>query len=430
MDTETLKSIIQTQREEVEEEFQRKKIILRAGLTHVQPFLAHPNILAIVGIRRCGKSIFSLQLSRTLGGKIGYINFFDERLISCTADDLERIMQAFYELYSTVDIVILDEIQLIAGWELFVSRLRKTKKVIITGSNSLLLSGELATYLTGRHLDFTLYPLSFQEVLGFRPDIYSTKDRARARVALSTYVAGSGFPEYYLFGQPIIKTIYEDIITKDCLKRYPIREEQAFRRLAQYLISNYAQEFSYSKLSGILRIKDIHTVSNYINYLKESFLLLVLERYSPKLKEQIIAPKKAYVVDHGLSLAIGFTSSENRGRLFENIVLIELMRRKSLSKNMECFYYKDHQGREVDFVVKKGITVTELIQVCYNLSNEETKARELQGLAQAAKELRCKNLLLITSDTEKREELEPRFGIKAIVRYIPLWKWLLLKEEG
>lgn len=428
MDTETLKSIVLTQREEVEEELRTKKLIPREGLSYVQPFLAHPNILAIVGVRRSGKSVFSLQLSQILGGKIGYINFFDERLLSCTAEDLERIMQAFYELYSTVDLVILDEIQRISGWELFVSRLRKTKKVIITGSNSQLLSGELATYLTGRHLDFTLYPLSFQEVLGFRPDIYSTKDRAKARAALSAYVAGSGFPEYYLFGQPIIKTIYEDIITKDCLKRYPIREEQAFRRLAQYLISNYAQEFSYSKLSGILRIRDIHTVSNYINYLKESFLLLVLERYSPKLKEQIIAPKKAYVVDHGLSLAIGFTSSENRGRLFENIVLIELMRRKSLGRNIECFYYKDHQGREVDFVVKEGLKVTELIQVCYDLSNEKTKARELLGLVRAAKELRCTNLLLITSDTEKKEELDSGSGIKAVVRYTPLWKWLL--ERG
>lgn len=425
MEIEAIKHIVQTQREEIEEEFQRKKIISREGLRRTRPFLAHPNILAIVGVRRCGKSIFSFLLSQALEGKIGYINFFDERLLSCTADDLEKIMQAFYELYSTIDIVIFDEIQLVSGWELFVSRLRKTKKVIITGSNSRLLSGELATYLTGRHLDFTLYPLSFKEVLGVMPNIYSTKERARTKEALSTYLAGSGFPEYYLFGQPIIKTIYEDIITKDCLKRYPIREEQAFRRLAQYLVSNYAQEFSYSKLSGILRIKDIHTVSNYINYLKESFLLLVLERYSLKLKEQIIAPKKAYVVDHGLSLAIGFTSSENRGRIFENVVLIELMRRKSLGQNIECFYYKDHQGREVDFVVKEGLKVTELIQVCYDLNNEETKARELRGLAQAAQELRCRTLTLITSDTEKKEELDASFGIKAIVRYIPLWRWLL-----
>ncbi len=425
MELETLKRIIQSQREDTEEELGKKKLIPREGLSHVQPFLAHPNILAILGVRRCGKSVFSLLLSRTLGGNVGYVNFYDERLIACTADDLEKIMQSFYELYTTVDIVILDEIQLISGWELFVSRLRRTKKVIITGSNSKLLSGELATYLTGRHLDFTLYPLSFKEVLDFEPNLYSTKDRAKARVALSAYLAGSGFAEYYLFGKPIIKTIYEDIITKDCLKRYPIREEQAFRRLAQYLISNYAQEFSYSKLSGIVGIKDFHTVSNYVNYLKESFLLLVLERYSPKLKEQIIAPKKAYVVDHGLSLAVGFTVSENRGRIFENAVLIELMRRRSRGADINCFYYKDHQGREVDFVVKEGLKVKELIQVCYDLSNEETKARELRGLVEASKELRCTNLILITSDTEKEEALEQNFGIKAMVRYVPLWKWLL-----
>ncbi len=425
MELETIKSIIQSQWEETEEELAGKKLIPRSGLQYVQPFLSHPNILAILGVRRCGKSVFSLLLSRALGGKVGYINFYDERLLSCTADDLEKIMQAFYELYSTADIVILDEIQLISGWELFFSRLRKTKKVIITGSNSKLLSGELATYLTGRHLDFTLYPLSFKEVLGFKPNIYSTKDRAKARVALSTYLTGSGFAEYYLFGKPIIKTIYEDIITKDCLKRYPIREEQAFRRLAQYLISNSAQEFSYSKLSGIVGIKDFHTVSNYVNYLKESFLLLVLERYSPKLKEQIIAPKKAYVVDHGLSLAVGFTVSENRGRIFENVVLIELMRRKNQGADIDCFYYKDHQGHEVDFVVKERLKVKELIQVCYDLSNEETKARELRGLAEASKELRCTNLVLITSDLDKKEALDQKFGVKAIVHYVPLWKWLL-----
>lgn len=422
MEVETLKKIIQTQKEDIEEELAKEQIVQRAGTNYITKFLEHSNIVAILGVRRCGKSIFSLLLSKILKEQTAYINFYDERLIGFKAGDFEKMLQALYELYGKIDIIILDEIQEVAGWELFVNRLRRTKKVIITGSNSKLLSGELATYLTGRHLDFTLYPFSFEEAFGFKPNFYSTKDIAHAKVKLDEYLEGSGFPEYRKFGKSIVRMIYDDIINKDCLKRHPIREKEAFRRLAHYLASNFSSEFSYSKLSNILEIKDVHTVSNYVSYLQETFLFIVLERYSPKLKEQIIAPKKVYLADHGISNFVSFNTAKNKGRIFENIVAVELLRRKSLAPDHEYYYFRNHQGKEVDFVVKEGNKVKQLIQVCYDLSDEEVLERELEGLAKAADELKCKYLLIITSDKEAKKKIDGKE-----IRYIPLWKWLLDK---
>jgi len=419
MDLETLKRIIGSQREDIEEKFRNEKIIERDKIEYVKKFLNYPNILALLGVRRSGKSIFSILLSKQLKENIGYINFIDERLVNVKTEDLDKILQAFYELYGNISLIILDEVQNVYGWELFVNRLRTTKKLIITGSNSKLLSGELATHLTGRHIDFTLYPLSFKEILDFKPNIYSTKDIAKIKNSLRKYIKGSGFPEFFKFGREIVTEIYNDILTKDCLRRHKIREEKSFRELAFYLASNFSNEFTYSKLSKITKIKDVHTLKNYVSYLEESYLIKVLERYSPKLKQQIIAPKKAYVVDHGFCNFISFNISKNKGRLFENLVCVELLRR-SRDERKEIYYWKDYQQKEVDFVVKEGLKVKQLIQVCYDISDLETKEREIKGLLKASKELRCKSLLVITDDYEAEEKIENK-----TIKFIPLWKWLL-----
>ncbi len=424
METEQLKRVIESQREEVEEKFSKEEIVERDGLDLAKGYLVAPNILVILGIRRSGKSIFSLLLSRELKERAAYINFVDERLINIKTEDLDRVLQAFYELYGDIEFIILDEIQQVHGWELFANRLRRTKKVIVTGSDSKLLSGELATHLTGRHIDFTLYPFSFKEITSPNVNIYSTREIAAAKNELKKYADGSGMPEFRKFGREIVREIYGDIVTKDCIQRHGIRDEKSFREIASYLVSNFSAEFTYSKLAKIAGLKDTNTAKNYVQYLQEAYLLAVIERYSHKLKQQIIAPKKAYCIDHGFCNFVSFNISKNQGRIYENIVCVELLRKKSRNPMLEVYYWKDHQHREVDFVVKKGSKVDQLIQVCYDPLDEATKERETKPLIKAAEELKCKNLLIITSDHEKTEKKG-----KYKIQYIPLWKWLLGKND-
>lgn len=419
MQVEAIKQVIKDQRSEMEQKFRVEKIIERENLHYAKKFLKYPNILAILGVRRSGKSIFSYILSKDTGETFAYINFDDERLFGITKDDLNRILQAFYELYGEIKLIFLDEVQNVKGWELFVNRLRRTKKVIITGSNSQLLSGELATHLTGRYMDFTLCPFSFREVLNFKPDIYLTEDVAKIRNQLNEYVKGSGFPEFRKFGSGIVVKIYEDIINKDCIRRYNIRDQETFRELAKYLVSNFSSEITYSKLSKLFDIKDVHTAKNYVSYLKQAFVVITLERFSPKLKQQFIAPKKVYSIDHGFCNFLSFRLSESIGRIFENIICIDLFRRKTKPRE-DIYYWKNPQQEEVDFVVKEGIKIKQLIQVCYDVQDYSTKEREVRALLKASKELKCKNLLVITADTETEEKIDSRK-----IKYIPLWKWLL-----
>ncbi len=427
MDVEELKYVIETQREETTEIFKQERIIDRdIDKKHIKRFLSHPNILAILGVRRSGKSLLSWLL--LMEEKYGYINFFDERLLGFNVKDFEKTLQAFYELYGDIKYIILDEIQHIPGWERFTSRLRTTKRIIITGSNSQLLSGELATSLTGRHIDFELYPFNFREHLTMRNiDLednwfYSTRKKAEIKRELEEYLIKGGFPETYKFGRRILHTIYTDIVEKDIIKRYNIRKEQALKELSKYLLTNYSKEISFRKLKNIIQLKDDHTVSNYTNYLSNAYLIQIVERFSPKLKEQILAPKKIYCIDTGLIDLFSFKISENKGRLMENLVFIELSRRKSYNfkDNLEIYYWKDYQQREVDFVVKEGVDVRKLIQVTYASDRDEINNREINSLVKASEQLGCKDLEIITWDYEDKLVVDGRE-----IKCIPLWKWLL-----
>ena len=424
---EELKKIIVSQREEIEEIFEKEKIIERKiDKNYLCRYLKYPNILAILGIRRSGKSILSHLLLK--GKKYGYINFDDERLTELNSKNLESVLQSFYELYGTdLEYIILDEIQNIPNWELFVNRLRRTKKVIITGSNSKLLSSELSTHLTGRYMDFTLFPFNFWEFLIYNnyafkeKDFYSTKKISEVKRFLQKYLLLGGFPEVYKFGGRYLIKIYEDIVNKDIFGRYNIKYKKTFREITNYLISNFADEVTYSKLKNIFRIKDVHTIKNYMDFLSSSYLLIVLERFSYKLKNQIIAPKKVYCIDTGIINKVGFKSIDKTGKLMENLVLIELLIRKYYRHNdLEIYYWKDYQQREVDFVLKKRTKVEQLIQVCYSLEDYNTKKREIKALLKASKELKCKNLLIISWD----EETEIKEN-NLVIKIVPLWKWLL-----
>ncbi len=416
------REVIKEQREELLFVEKREKIIKREFSNRAEKFLKYPNILVVTGVRRCGKSIFSYLMAKEK--RFGYVNFDDERLAEIKTEDLNKILQAFYELYGDVDYIILDEVQNVEKWELFANRLRRTKKVIVTGSNSKLLAGELATRLTGRYLDITLFPFSFGEFLDLnkikRRDVYMTREKAEILKFLNVYLKTGGFPEVKKFGKAILSRIYDNIITKDILLRYKIKKMEEVKKLAKYLITNFCQEMSYSKLAKILDVKRVSTLSNWVSYLENSFLIFKLERFAFKLKQQFIAPKKIYCVDNGIVNMIAFKFSENIGYFMENAVGIELQRKKSLNPLIEIYYWKDHQQNEVDFVVKYGKRVSRLIQVTYATSRDEIKEREIKALLKASKELKCSDLLIITYDFEGEEKIKNRK-----INFIPLWKWLL-----
>jgi predicted AAA+ superfamily ATPase len=435
-----LKKVIISQREEIEEKSKNEKIIPReVDFLKLKKYLSLPNILLILGVRRCGKSVLSWQILKDLKS-LPYINFDDERLFDFTSKDFDLLLQAFYELYGDFDYVVLDEPHNIQGWELFVNRLRRTKKVIITGSNSNLLSGELATHLTGRYIDFTLFPFSFREFLRFYDfspsleDAYSTKKEAQVKKLLDDYLSTGGFPERLIFGREILVRIYSDIIEKDILTRYKIKKKKTFRELTRYLISNFSSEISFNKLKNIFGIKDVHTLKNWISFLESAYLIFILERFSFKLKEQFIAPKKVYCIDTGLADVMGFKLMEDKGKLMENLVAVELLRRKSYWYNSwEIYYWKDHQQNEVDFVIKEGKDVIQLIQVCYDLEMHKTKEREIKSLLKASKELRCDNLTIINWDYHGEEEVQNQLErgkkSKKFIKFIPLWRWLIEIEK-
>jgi hypothetical protein len=413
------KSIVKEQREELDRIITQENIIEREALLYAQKYLSYPNVLVITGIRRCGKSIFSYLLEK--GKKFAYINFDDERLSSILVDNLDSLLSSVYELYGEVEYIILDEIQNINGWELFVNRLRRTKKVIVTGSNSNLLSSELATHLTGRHIDIKLFPFSFKEFLLYKKfplsKAYTTKEKSELLQLLEEYITLGGMPESYKFGNQILVGIYEDIITKDILLRYDISKNTEFKNLARYLITNSGTEISYSKIGEALNIGHVSTVSNWISYLENSFLFFRIDRFDFKLKKQYLSNKKFYCIDTGLINSIGFKFSENKGRLMENLVAIELQRRKILYNN-EIYFWKDTTNKEVDFVIK-STKITELIQVTYANSKIEIKDREKESLQKASKELKCVNTKIITWNYEAETEK---------IKYIPLWKWLIEKQ--
>jgi len=420
-----LRLIIADQRKNLEEKFKDGNIIAReAGK---QLAFKAPTAFVVLGVRRCGKSTLSEQLF--LGSRFGYINFDDERLLGAAKDDLNSILQVFYELYgSDLGNIILDEVQLVPGWEPFVSRLRDTKRVIVTGSSSKLLSGELSTRLTGRHIDLLLFPFSFHEFLVYKqwdvPKVFSTADSAEIIRLLGEYVNSGGFPERFTQGRQVVSNVYNDIITKDVVIRHKIKHIDDLRQVARFLVSNSSKEFTYSSLKSITKVKNHITLSNWVRYLEEAYLLFRVERFSYKLKQTILAPKKIYCVDSSIISEISPEPMENKGRLMENVVAIELIKESRNTNEFELFYWRDYHNREVDFVVKKGRTVSQLIQVTYASGKETINGRELESIILASEELKCSNLTVITWDYEGSETVN-----KKRITFVPLWKWLLDKQS-
>jgi len=413
-----IRDILLLQKRELEGKL-REKYIDR-GIN--QKKLNNDLIKVIIGPRRAGKSFFVIHMLNKLG-RFGYVNFDDEKLVEIK--NYDEIVTTVNSIYNNPRYLLFDEIQNLNKWELFVNRLqRQGYNLVITGSNSKLLSKELVTHLTGRHVLIKIFPFSFKEFLSLE-DKELTQNEIKTK--LFSYLNYGGYPEPLvkkLDHRDYLSTLFNSVIYKDIVKRFKIRSINAMEDLATFLLSNIAKEFSYNTLSKVTKCKSVHTVEKYLNYLEEAFMFFRLNRFSFKVKEQIVSNKKIYCIDNGFVYAKAFRFSSDIGRLYENIVAIELKKRE-IDGSINVYYWKNPQY-EVDFVVKQGLKIKNLIQVCYDIDDTKTKEREVRALLKASKELKCKNLLVITEDYEKEEQAK-WFGIKCKIKFIPLWKWFLQK---
>jgi predicted AAA+ superfamily ATPase len=390
-------------------------------------YLSSGLIKLVTGPRRSGKSVFSVQLLK--GVNFAYLNFDDDLLLKNF--DENNVIQVLSEAYPNYSHLLLDEIQNLSGWELWINKLyRRGVNLVITGSNARLLSKEMATVLTGRYLQIEMLPFSFAEVLAFRNVTLPSSGEFTPLVAgdilqnLVDYMIFGGFPET-LHSRSISKnylsSLFDSVLLKDITARFQVRQPRILYDLSHYLLTNYCNLFSYNQLKTDLELNSVATIKKFCGYLSEPFLFFYLPRYFTKLKTQQKSPQKVYVVDNGFIHARSFELSRNDGRLLENIVFVEMLRR-NFKPGLDLFYYRSRNDKEIDFVCRKGHNITSLIQVCYDISNARTVKREVSALLESAGELSCDTLQILTWDQEKvLEDQNARISI------LPVWKWLLGK---
>ncbi len=366
--------------------------------------LQNPLIKLITGPRRVGKSVFALLMLQ--GKNFAYLNFDDNQLLEKWDEDLA--MSALDDVYPGYDFMLLDEIQNLPDWDLWVSKLyRRGKNLIITGSNAKMLSSEMATVLTGRYLQIEMLPFSLDETMRWKnisPD--REEQVAQAIVLADDYMRNGGYPETIparSITKSYLSTLFDSILLKDVAQRHKVRNTTDLYNLASYLLSNFCNPISANKLAGELGMSSVATTKKFCDYLNEPYLFFYLPRFNNKLKLMNKAPKKVYVIDNGFVQSTAFNLSENLGRLLENQVFVELMRRGYIP-GQTLFYYRTRNDKEIDFVTRKGARVEQLIQVCYDMTSEKTRKRELDALVEAAEELHCDNLLVITNAQEEQIE--------------------------
>ena len=383
----------------------------------------------VIGVRRSGKSTLCHKVLLERGVRYGYVNFDDDRLADLKTEDLNTVLSCVYQLYGTdVPYLVLDEIQDVDGWYLFVNRLLRTSlHIFVTGSNAKLLSGELATHLTGRYNEIHLYPFSFSEYcLYHQIDMQSitTKADAERKRAFMDYIHDGGFPEMQGLRnkRAYVQSLIEAILRKDIKKRFNIRNIESLRKLAHHLINNACQEVNYDELSELLGIAD-KTVKKYVDYLSQAFLVQLLTRHSFKSKERI-RNQKVYIVDTGLQgNRDNALMPENIGWRLENIVFIELLRRCA-QDFLDVYYHKPApRAKEIDFVVCDQDKAVELIQVAYEIDSPKAYDRETSSLVKASDALSCSHLTLIAFSQTRDVEIEGK-----TIHIISALEWLTIRS--
>jgi len=405
--------------------------IRRDLLQHVLKAMSLKEAIVISGVRRCGKSTILVQVLKELVKKdrrenILYVNFEDERLDGFALKDFNMLWETFLEINEPKGKVylFLDEIQEVERWEKWVNRMYEMEnvKIFITGSNARLLSSEISSLLTGRNITYGLNTFSFREICKPK-SLHDTREIARINRKLNRFFKYGGFPEVYLKRDKLLLGHYlRDIINRDIIERHKLKNTKLFNEFVRYVLSCYGRLITFGKLRKVFNLGSVNTAKKYIGYLEEAYLVFNVESYSSSMSEIVKSPRKIFVADHALAEYFSIKSGRDLGCRLENIVFLELKRMQNLLPEMEIYYWK---GRgEVDFLVKVGLKVKKLIQVCWNIVEEDTKEREVKGLMEAMNELGLKEGLIITMDHEGEETI----GGKKI-RYIPLWKWLLTKNK-
>jgi predicted AAA+ superfamily ATPase len=395
-------------------------------------------IIAITGFRRVGKTFLLLELAQKLleqqsKEEIIYLNFEDER-IPLKTEFLTGIIPAAKEIFDKeVKYLLLDEIQNIPSWSKWVRRIHDDEpiRIFVSGSSSKMSSKEIPTELRGRFLEVKVFPLSFKEFLIFKNadiDLKSAEhvkeEEARVLKLLSEYLIYGGLPEIVLSKErkiEIAQSYYQTVVRRDIIERYHLENEEALKATILLLINS--KEYSTSKIYNSLKSMSYAigktTLQKYISCMENSYFLYSAPIYSHKIKDEMQYPRKIYFIDNVFITALSTKMSSGHSRLYENAVAVQL-----LKKYGKVRYWKSKEKEEVDFVIQDITKATQLIQVCYDLSDKNTKNREIRAILKASKELKCKKLTIITQQYSGEEQAE-WFGIKGKIKYVPLWKWLL-----
>lgn len=421
LDKRNLEQILSDQQEELEIRrgetlcHRPEEALIDLGSTQAQ---------VVVGVRRSGKSTLCFQALENAGVKYAYVDFDDERLATVKAEDLNDILEVLYKIYGDFNYLFLDEIQNVEGWHLFVNRmLRKRMHVIVTGSNAKLLSSDLATHLSGRNKEIPLYPFSFYEYCLMKEvDVegMTTKKQAFRRAAFDDYLKQGGFPELLAISehQNYIKDLVNNILQRDIEQRFKITYQATFEQLANQLLNVAPTIVVFSELAETLGVKSEHTIKNYIGYMKQAYMLLGLQKYSPKSKMRI-TQEKVYPIDVALmNQRDNALMGDNLGWRLETIVYLQLVRTYN-PQGYDIYYLNDRSG-ECDFLICKNNQVKQAIQVSYDISSPKTRKREIDSLLLAHRKTQCTDLLLLT-DHEYNQINENGLNVKIQ----PVYDWVI-----
>ena len=397
-----MKTVILNQRKERDELMSRPYLSRRNNLD-IELLLSSSLIKLITGPRRVGKSTQALLMLRDKN--FAYLNFDNSSLLELW--DANIVLRMLDEVYPGYEYILLDEVQNLDAWDLWVSELfRMGKNLVITGSNAKMLSSEMATVLTGKYIQVEMFPFSIEEFFDWNKlDIHNIKPEqdTESLVLMDDYLRNGGYPETVESRQltrSYLDVLFDSIVLKDVAKRHKVRNVTDLNNLALYLISNYCNLISANDLTSELGFSSVNTTKKFLDYLREPYLFFYLHRYNNKLKLMKKAPRKVYVVDNGFVSSKAFSLSDNLGRLLENQVFVELMRRGyDVEKTM--FYYRSRNDKEVDFVLRKGTYIECLVQVCYDMSSPKTEKREVDSIVECAGELKCDNLVIVTHNDKR-----------------------------
>ena len=400
-----MKTIVLNQRKERDELLARPYLTRRSS--HDFDTLLNSHLIKLItGPRRVGKSTQALLMLRNKN--FAYLNFDSQQLLD--AWDANLVMRMLDDVYPGYDYLLLDEVQNLDAWDLWVSELfRQGKNLVITGSNAKMLSSEMATVLTGKYLQVEMLPFSLEELFDWHKlDLHylMPEQGAECKVLTDDYLRNGGYPEVVASRQLVrsyLDTLFDSIVWKDVAKRHNVRNITDLNNLAVYLVSNFCNPLSATELAEELGLSSVNTTKKYMDYLHEPYLFYYLSRYNNKLKLMKKAPRKVYVVDNGFVAAKAFSVTENLGRLLENQIFIELVRR-GYDTEKTMFYYRSRNDKEVDFVLRQGAHIERLVQVCYDLSSPKTEKREVDAIVESAGELKCDNLTIVTYDDERTIE--------------------------